>query len=375
MARADDGGDPGRGLRDDVRLRVAAAVRRAQPGRVAVLATAFGIGTLAFMTIASGAACSWFLLRKRTGRIAAGSFRAERPTRWRRRPPSRPGGAELDGGDGRDVRAIAGSRALSEAGAIGTLGAYGSAVAFLVSALYQFRLRRGALAGVDRAPRRDGRHRRDRRDLVFLVRNARKPNERRIVGIDLGRPHVLAAPVSIRSACGRTRNGRSRRSRRGWSSWFASKTVGWCCRATARARCSATRPFARSPTTSSGEIAFVTYGAPLASAVRDGVPGVFSTSRVRSVPWAGCSRRPNALGLVARVLPAHGLHRQESVRRSGVRRDGPGSGEQGPATQPASHSVGPSASLSRTRRGRCGRSCCCTRITTGRCSSRRGWAN
>ena len=169
-----------RGVRDDVRLRVAAPVRRPQRragGRI--LATSFGIGTLAL--VAPGSACSsgsWS--RKR--RSCAGRVRTEPPFAVPAEPGGREG-AELAGATPR-LRHDRGEPGAVRGGRVrGTIALTVSALAFLISALYQFRFGQVRWLEWSVSARRARRHRRHGAILVFLIRNARKPNERRIVGI------------------------------------------------------------------------------------------------------------------------------------------------------------------------------------------------
>jgi hypothetical protein len=148
-------------------------------GRVAVLATSFGIATLALIATGLGLAV-WYVVRRRgEGRLV----RAGDPPVGVHAQPERHDGAELEGATDAMLGKIAGSRALSEAGTVGTLMLTIFGIGFLVSALFQFRfgqlhqlawsVRLGelvAIGGIGAI-------------LVFLVRNSRKPNERRIVGI------------------------------------------------------------------------------------------------------------------------------------------------------------------------------------------------
>ena len=148
-------------------------------GRVAVLATSFGIGTLALLGAGAGLVI-WALVRR------AQELRLARtgPPPFRVHPDER----EWDGDERRGATTsmygrIAAGRALSQAGATATVALTVSAFAFLISALVQFRfgligwlewsVRVGeviAAAGTAAL-------------LVFLIRNARKPNERRTIGI------------------------------------------------------------------------------------------------------------------------------------------------------------------------------------------------
>jgi hypothetical protein len=148
-------------------------------GRVAVLSVSFGIGTLAAIPAGIGLAV-WYVRRRREELRMATS--GQPPARVPPDPPGRDGD-EPHGATPAMYRRIAGSRTVSDAGRNATTLLTAMATAFLVSALLQFRfgvfhqlawsVRIGeiiAAAGTGAL-------------LVFLVRNARKPNERRIVGI------------------------------------------------------------------------------------------------------------------------------------------------------------------------------------------------
>ncbi len=148
-------------------------------GRVAVMAISFGIGTLALLAAGAGLLI-WFVVRRRTELRLAHTG-----------PP--PFGVpaddrEWDGDERRGATKamyarIAAARALSQAGATATVALTASAFAFLVSALVQFRFGEihwlawsvhigEIIAAAGTAAL-----------LVFLIRNARKPNERRTIGV------------------------------------------------------------------------------------------------------------------------------------------------------------------------------------------------
>jgi hypothetical protein len=148
-------------------------------GRVAILAISFGLGTLALIAAAAGMGI-WAVARSR--RELELTVTGPEPYRI----PAHPGrwtGGELRGVTA-DLRAgVAMKRTLSEAGRQGTTVLSAAVLVFVVTGLWQFRfgafphmawaVRWGEIvaaagtAGV----------------LTFLIRNARKPNERRIVGI------------------------------------------------------------------------------------------------------------------------------------------------------------------------------------------------
>jgi hypothetical protein len=148
-------------------------------GRVAIMAISFGIGTLALLATGAGLVV-WYLVR-----------RSRELERARTGPPPFGVPAQKEGWDADELRGatdamyarIASARAISQAGATGTVALAVSALAFLVSALVQFRfgqihwLAWSVRVGEVVAALGTGGL------LVFLVRNARKPNERRVVGI------------------------------------------------------------------------------------------------------------------------------------------------------------------------------------------------
>ena len=148
-------------------------------GRVAVLASSLGVAALALT--ASGAGLGvWYLIRRRRELALATS--GPPPFAVPRNPPDRDGD-ELRGATRSMYGRIAHSRTAADAGANATAVLTVPALVFLVAALYQFRagtlpwlswsVRLGEIAaGAGTAAL-----------LAFLIRNARKPNERRIVGI------------------------------------------------------------------------------------------------------------------------------------------------------------------------------------------------
>jgi hypothetical protein len=148
-------------------------------GRVAVMAVSFGIGTLALLA-AGGGLFVWFrrqrkkeLRRARTGPPPFGVPADDRD--W--------DGDERRGATKAMYGRIAAGRALSQAGATATVAMTASAFVFLVSALVQFRfgeihwLAWSVHVGEIVAAAGTGAL------LLFLIRNARKPNERRTIGI------------------------------------------------------------------------------------------------------------------------------------------------------------------------------------------------
>jgi hypothetical protein len=148
-------------------------------GRVAVLSISFGVATLAAIP-AAAVLVVWYVRRRREELRRATSGPAPFAV-----PPDPPGrdGDEPHGATPTMYRRIAGSRTVSDAGRNATTVLTAVAMTFLVSALLQFRL--GAFrqlawsvhAGEVIAAGGTGAL------LVFLIRNARRPNERRIVGI------------------------------------------------------------------------------------------------------------------------------------------------------------------------------------------------
>ena len=148
-------------------------------GRIAVLATSFGLGTLALIAAAAGMGIWAVVRRKRElGLIESG------PDPYR--IPSHPGhwvGGELDGATAEIRAGVATKRTLADAGRNGTTVLSAAVLVFVATALWQFRVgpfphmawtvrwgelvAAGGTAGV----------------LTFLIRNARKPSERRTVGI------------------------------------------------------------------------------------------------------------------------------------------------------------------------------------------------
>jgi hypothetical protein len=148
-------------------------------GRVAVIPSSFGIGTIGFLASVVALAVMFVVARGRAHR----TVRAAPPPVGV--PPNPPGrdGDEPRGATPAMYARIATSRTLSEAGTYATTALTVSSLAFVAAALYQFRfgqvgglgwtVRLGelvAIAGTGSL-------------LFFLIRNARKPNERRIVGI------------------------------------------------------------------------------------------------------------------------------------------------------------------------------------------------
>jgi hypothetical protein len=148
-------------------------------GRVAVMAISFGIGTIALLAAGAGLVI-WFIVRRKTELRLA-----------RTGPPPfgvPPDDRDWDGDERRGATKamygrIAAGRTLSQAGATATVALTASAFAFLISALVQFRfgeirwLAWSVHIGEIIAAAGTGAL------LIFLIRNARKPNERRTIGI------------------------------------------------------------------------------------------------------------------------------------------------------------------------------------------------
>jgi hypothetical protein len=281
-------------------------------GRVAVLATSFGIATLALLGAGVGLFV-WFLARKRA------ELRRARSDQPPYAVPAEPGGrdgAELEGATDAIYGAIAGSRALSEAGRTGTIALSLSALAFLVSALYQFRfgevrwlawsVRLGeivAIGGIGAT-------------LIFLIRNARKPNERRIVGMiwdvltfwprryhpfgvrpyaERAVPEIEARLVDLVRAEGR---------RVVLSCHSQGTVLGYAA-------------LVQVPDDVAGEIAFVTYGAPLRQLYEMAFPAFFSPAgfvalrgrlfddgRTPAASWRGFYRLTDYIGKTVFEDPA-----------------------------------------------------------------------
>ncbi len=148
-------------------------------GRVAVLPSSFGIATIALIVSVAVLGVAFAAARERALR----DVRSQPPPLGVPANPAGRDGDEPRGATPAMYGRIATSRTLSEAGTHATAALTVSSLAFLVAALYQFRF--GRIPGLEWTVRLGELIAIGGTGLllVFLIRNARKPNERRIVGI------------------------------------------------------------------------------------------------------------------------------------------------------------------------------------------------